>query len=172
MIRRLIIWIVNNLGSEEVEQPDVRLQRTWTNTVFEIVIGVLLLVLWVSIAFKIALSGGQPIPTHFDIAGNADDYGSPYWLLLLGGVNTAVAIYSMKAAYRPLDMIHVNVPIKSMRQVWLIVRWAYVFSIEITLFCISLVYNGVAMMTVFFKVMVVVMVATCLGVTVLLKKYK
>ena len=169
---RLISQIVNNIGSEELKQPDVRLQRTWTNTAFEIVIGVLLVVLWVSIAFKIAMSGGKPIPTHFDMAGNPDGYGSPYWLLLLGGVNTALAIYYMVAAYRPLNMMHVNVRIGNMRQVWIVVRWAYVFTVEIMVFCISLVYSGVEMMTGFFKVMLAVMVATCLAVQPLLRKYK
>lgn len=172
MIERLISRIVNNIGSEELKQPDVRLQRTWTNTAFEMVIGVMLVVLWVSIAFKIAMSGGKPIPTHFDMAGNPDSYGSPYWLLLLGGVNTGLAVYYMIAAYRPLNMIHVNVRIRNMRQVWIVVRWAYVFTIEITMFCMSLVYSGVEMMTVFFKIMLVVMVATCLAVQPLLRKYK
>ena len=172
MIKRLINLLTSNLDSEEIKQPDVRLQRTWTNTCFEIVIGILLIALWVSIALKIAISGGNPIPTHFDMAGRPDDYGSPYWLLLLGGVNTALAIYYMMAAYRPVNMIHTSVPVRNMRQVWILVRWGYVFAIEVTLFCISLVYGGLEMMTMFFKIMLVVMVATCIGVQMLLKKYK
>ena len=172
MIGKLISRMVNSLGSEELKQPDVRLQRTWTNTTFEIVIGVLLLVLWVSIAFQIAMSDGKPMPIHFDATGNPDSYGSPYWLLLLGGVNTGLAVYYMIAAYRPMNMIHVNVRIRNMRQVWVVVRWAYVFTIEITLFCLSMVYSGMEMMTVFFKIMLVVMVATCLVVQPLLRKYK
>ena len=71
-----------------------------------------------------------------------------------------------------MNMIYVNVRIRNMRQVWIFVRWAYVFTIEITMFCISLVYSGVSMVTVFFKIMLIVMVATCLAVQPLLRKYK
>lgn len=71
-----------------------------------------------------------------------------------------------------MNMIYVNVRIRNMRQVWIVVRWAYVFTIEITMFCISLVYSGVSMVTVFFKIMLVVIAATCLAVQPLLRKYK
>lgn len=78
----------------------------------------------------------------------------------------------MIAAYRPMNMIHVNVRIRNMRQVWIVVRWAYVFTIEVTMFCISLVYSGGSMLTVFFKIMLVFIAATCLAVQPLLRKYK
>lgn len=172
MIKEMISMLTNNQGSEELKQPDVKLQRTWTNTCFEIVICGLLLVLWVSIAFKIAMSGGKPIPIHFDMAGHPDNYGSSYWLLLLGGVNTALAIYYMVAAYRPVKMISVNVAVRNMRQVWIIVRWGYVFAIEFTLFCTSMVYSDLKMMDILFKILLIVMIVTCLGMLVLLRKYK
>lgn len=151
---------------------DVRLPRTWTNTCFEIVNGVLLLVLWVSIVFMIAMSEGKQIPIHYNFAGNPDSFGSPYWLLLLGAVDTAIVVYYLIAAYRPVGKISASVPIRNMRQVMLLSRWAYVFSIEFTVFCLTMVYGGLEQMTLLFKLMLLVMVATSLGVLVLLRAYK
>lgn len=151
---------------------DVRLPRTWTSTCFEIVNGILLLVLWVSIVFIIAMSKGKQIPIHYNFAGNPDSFGSPYWLLLLGAVDTALVVYYLIAAYRPAGMLSANVPIRNMRQVMLLSRWAYVFSIEFTVFCLTMVYGGLEQATLLFKLALLVLVATSLGVLVLLRAYK
>ena len=161
-----------NNDDGEPKQPYVRLHRTWRNTCFEIVIGLLLLALWVGITLKIATSGGRGVPIHFNIAGAPDSYGSPYWLLLLGGIVTGLAVYYMFAAYRPLEMIHVDRRVGNMRQVWLLVYWAYVFTIEIILFGMLIVYGGSGTLAaVLFKVVLFVIVATSLGVLVLLRAF-
>lgn len=89
-----------NSSNDEQEYPKIRLQRTLTNTFFEIIIGLLLLILWGGIVYKLAISNGEPIPTHIDFSGKADSFESPYWLLLVGGICTALAVFYMYAAYR------------------------------------------------------------------------
>lgn len=103
-------------SNDEQEYPKIRLQRTLTNTFFEIIIGLLLLILWGGIVYKLAISNGEPIPTHIDFSGKADSFESPYWLLLVGGICTALAVFYMHAAYRPTYLIDARLRITNMRQ--------------------------------------------------------
>ena len=95
-------------SNDEQEYPKIRLQRTLTNTFFEIIIGLLLLILWGGIVYKLAISNGEPIPTHIDFSGKADSFESPYWLLLVGGFCTALAVFYMYVAYRPNYLIETS----------------------------------------------------------------
>lgn len=169
---RKILQKFKNASSNNSQQPDIRLQRTWVNTCFEIVICSFLLVLWISIAFKIVMSSDKPVPIHFDLAGNADNYGNPCWLLILGGVCTVVSIYYMIAAFRPTNMISLNVTIRNMQQVKALVYWCYAMAIEITLLCTSLVYNDIEIMAILFKLLLAIMLITALGIQILLKKLR
>lgn len=143
--------------------PKIRLQRTCTNTTFEIIIGLLLIILWGGIVFKIATSNGTPIPIHTDLSGNADSFASPYWLLLIGGVCTALAVYYMFAAYRPHYLQEAGTRITNMRQIKILVYWAYIFTIEMISIAYLLTFGNLENLTVLFlKVMAIVIIVTCL----------
>ena len=108
-------------SNDEQEYPKIRLQRTLTNTFFEIIIGLLLLILWGGIVYKLAISNGEPIPTHIDFSGKADSFESPYWLLLVGGFCTALAVFYMYAAYHPTYLIDARLRITNMLQIKILV---------------------------------------------------
>lgn len=149
-------------SNDEQEHPKIRLQRTLTNTFFEIIIGLLLLILWGGIVYKLAISNGEPIPTHIDFSGKADSFESPYWLLLVGGICTALAVFYMYAAYRPTYLIDARLRITNMLQIKILVYWAYIITIELVSVGISLVFFCLGSLTLFLKIMVFVIILTSL----------
>lgn len=160
---------LNNFGkskNDEQENPDIRLARTWTNTSFEIIIGLLLLILWGGIFFKLATAGDTLFPIHYDLNGKADSYASPYWLLLVGGFCTGLSVYYMFSAYRPTNMLDAGTRITNMRQVKVLVYWAYIFSIELIITGCGLVFTIPETSSLFMKIMAAVMIITCLGTTI------
>ena len=148
-------------SNDEQEYPKIRLQRTLTNTFFEIIIGLLLLILW-GIVYKLAISNGEPIPTHIDFSGKADSFESPYWLLLVGGFCTALAVFYMYAAYHPTYLIDARLRITNMLQIKILVYWAYIITIELVSVGISLVFFCLGSLTLFLKIMVFVIILTSL----------
>ena len=147
-------------SNDEQEYPKIRLQRTLTNTFFEIIIGLLLLILWGGIVYKLAISNGEPIPTHIDFSGKADSFESPYWLLLVGGFCTALAVFYV--AYRPTYLIDAGLRITNMRQIKILVYWAYIFTIELISIGIALTFFCLGSLTLFFKIIAFVMILTSL----------
>ena len=132
--------------------PSIQLQRTWVNTSMEIIICTLLLGLWASIVANVVKSGGHPIPTHYNYAGIADVYGSPYWLLLVGAVCTAVSIRYMYAVYRPSSMFDSATKITNMRQAKVAEYWAYTVNLGIIMLSYSIVYSGMEMLSPLFAI--------------------
>ena len=149
-------------SNDEQEYPNIRLQRTLTISLFEIIIGLLLLILWGGIVYKLAISNGEPIPTHIDFSGKADSFESPYWLLLVGGFCTALAVFYMYAAYHPTYLIDARLRITNMLQIKILVYWAYIITIELVSVGISLVFFCLGSLTLFLKIMVFVIILTSL----------
>lgn len=151
---------------------NVVVNRTAEGTVFEVVAAVAMVALWAGVAYIISQSGGRPIPTHFDLAGRPDSYGSPYWLLLVGGVGTGVSVFYLLAAYHPTTWISVSFPLTTMRQVKCMVRWARLMAVEMPLLCLTLALGGVEMLSPLLKLMIFVVMATCLGGLVAIRAAK
>lgn len=146
--------------------PSIRLQRTWVNTGMEIIICTLLLGLWASIVAKVVKSGGHPIPTHYNYAGIADVHGSPYWLLLVGAVCTALSIYYMYSVYRPSDMIDSGTKITNMQQAKVAVFWAYIMDLGIIMLSYAIVYSGMEMLSPLFAVALGIMCVASLAAAI------
>lgn len=166
---------LNNFGkfqNDEQEKPDIRLTRTWTNTSFEIIIGLLLLILWGGIFFKLATAGNMNIPIHYDLNGKADSYASPYWLLLVGGFCTGMSVYYKLSAYRPTNMLDSGTRITNMRQVKVLVYWAYIISIELIMIGYGLTFAAPETVTLYMKIMATVIIITCLGTTIAVRVLK
>lgn len=159
-------------SNDEQEYPKIRLQRTLTNTFFEIIIGLLLLILWGGIVYKLAISNGEPIPTHIDFSGKADSFEIPYWLLLVGGICTALAVFYMYAAYRPDYLIEMSLRITNMRQIKIMVYWAYIFTIELISIGIALTFFCLGSLTLFLKIMAFVIILTSLVTIIAVRRAK
>lgn len=172
MIRKILKLLARKNDSDENVPQKVVVNRTVEGTVFEAVAVLTIVALWAGVIYMIVKSGGRPIPTHFDFAGNPDDYGSPYWLLLVGGVGTFVGVFYMLAAYHPTTWISMSSPVRTPRQIKYTVRWARLMAVEVPLLCIVLAFSGIEMMTLLLKVMILIMMATCLGGAVMIKYAK
>lgn len=159
-------------SNDEKDYPKIRLQRSMTNTFFEIIIGLLLLILWGGIVYKLAISNGEPIPTHIDFSGKADSFESPYWLLLVGGFCTAFAFFYMHAAYRPNYLIEASLRITNMRQIKILVYWAYIFTIELISIGIALTFFCWENLTLFLKIMAFVIILTSLTTVIAVRRLK
>ena len=96
------------------------------------------------------------------IPGKADSFESPYWLLLVGGFCTALAVFYMYAAYHPTYLIDARLRITNMLQIKILVYWAYIITIELVSVGISLVFFCLGSLTLFLKIMVFVIILTSL----------
>lgn len=155
--------LTQNDDDDNMTQQNVVVNRTTEGTVFEIVTALTIVVMWVGVIYMIVKSGGNPIPTHFDIAGHPDSYGSPYWLLLVGGVGTATGVFYLLAAYHPTTWISMSFPVRTTRQIMYTVRWARLMAVELLLLCIVLTFGGIEMFSLLLKVMIFILMATCMG---------
>lgn len=162
MIKKQYSSMTQKSGNDNTQQ-NVVINRTVEGTVFEIIAAVAIVAMWICVAFTIAKSGGKAIPTHFDFAGNPDSYGSPYWLLLVGGVGTAIGVFYLLAAYHPTTWISTTFPVRTPRQVKNTTRWARIMAVEVPILCIIITLSGMEMMGPLFKAMIFIMIATCMA---------
>lgn len=172
MKNKIFDFLTRNSDSDGNAPQNVVVNRTVEGTVFEVVASLAIVALWAAVVYMIVKSGGRPIPTHFDIAGNPDEYGSPYWLLLVGGVGTFIGGYYMLAAYHPTTWISMSFPVRTPRQIKHIVRWSRLMAVEVPLFCIVLTFSGFEMISPLLKVMIFIMMATCIGGGIMIKYAK
>lgn len=86
----------------------------------------------------------------------------PTWLLLVGGFCTALAIFYMYVAYRPNYLIEMNLRITNMRQIKILVYWAYIFTIELISIGIALTFFCLGSLTLFLKIMAFIIILTSL----------
>lgn len=172
MIRKIFSFLAQKNDSGDNVPQKVVVNRTVEGTAFEAVAVVAIVALWAGVIYMIVKSDGRAIPTHFDFAGNPDGYDSPYWLLLVGGIGTFIGVFYMLAAYHPTTWISMSAPVRTPRQIKYMVRWARLMAVEVPLLCIVLTFSGFDMISPLLKVMIFVMMATCLGGVAMIKYAK
>lgn len=99
---------------------EVKVHRTLEGTIFEIVFVIMAIVVWGLIILMLN-QAPDIIPTHFDISGKPNAYGSPMGIVIPCIIVTIAAIGLMVIAYFPR---HINMPFKvtNIRQVELTIR--------------------------------------------------
>ena len=98
-----------------------QMPRTLEATVMEVTVLLLVLAEWVTTALLL-VHGTENIPTHYDLKGNPDGWGSYVFILfpILGSLLPALYLYS---AYSPdSEIVHLPVKVKSLRQCQLAAR--------------------------------------------------
>ena len=127
----------NMLGKRRDEEPKVKLGRTVESTAFEVVQVLILLVSWVLI-WLMMRHAGDTIPTHINISGQPDAWGSTSEAYVFAAVMSVASIALMWCAYWP-NIINMPVPIRTFRQVLLKSRAARVCALLFSFLPIALV---------------------------------
>lgn len=126
-------------GCDDVKH--VRMGRTMESTIFEMVALFLIVVMWVLAAWMYRHSP-ETIPTHFDAAGNPNDYGSRLTLFILAGIGTVLTVLLMVGAYVPTGVINPPAKLENQTQYVLASRMVRVLALLLCLLficCILLV---------------------------------
>ena len=100
----------------------------------------MLIILW-AIAIRLWHSAPESIPVHFDIAGDADRYGSKHMFLVVAAVGTIAAVLMLVAAYFPHKLINMPFRITHQRQYVPMVRMARIMAV-----CLIVLMLGVLLM--------------------------
>ena len=100
-------------GCDDVKH--VRMGRTMESTIFEMVALFMIVVMWVLAAWMY-LHSPETIPTHFDAAGNPNDYGSRLTLFILAGIGTVLTVLLMVGAYFPTGVINLPPKLETPKQ--------------------------------------------------------
>ena len=116
----------------------MRVGRTLEGTIFEIAFLVLAILVW---AFIVWLMSRAPdtVPTHFNLEGKADSWGSPTTILFPCVVTTVVGACLLLAAYFP-HTVNLPVEVKTPRQVALVIRMVRVMALELLLLTLALAF--------------------------------
>lgn len=116
----------------------LRIQRTKEGTIFEIVTAILTVILWI---IAIALYNKMPdtVPTHFNLSGEADGFGSKSIVFILAGLNTLVAILLLTTAYYPQTQIRTPFRIRNNRQYVPLIRMVRCLAVVCSILLIGIV---------------------------------
>ena len=121
----------------------IKVYRTAEGTVFEIVFLVAAILLW---AFIIRMLAQAPevVPSHFDILGRPDAYGSPATIIFCCVMLAVMGAGMLATAYFPGS---VNIPVKvsTPRQYSLVIRMMRVMSLLMLLLTYSVAYPALSL---------------------------
>lgn len=123
-------------GCDDVEH--VRMERSLESTIFEMVALFLIIVMWV-LAGWMYVHSPETIPTHFDAAGNPNDYGSRLTLLIVAAIATVVTVLMMVGAYYPTGAINPPPKLETPRQYVLASRMVRVMALLVCLLFICVI---------------------------------
>ncbi|MBO6295995.1 MAG: DUF1648 domain-containing protein [Prevotella sp.] len=141
---------------------NVRVYRTTEGTIFECVAAVIIVVMWALIAYYFKSLPDQ-IPTHFDMTGDADGFGSKHTLWILGIIGTLTTTLLLFSAYHPRFMnlpvkvtkpVHIAMAIRMLRIICIIIALLFV---DIVLMIVSNPYAYVIVMWCLIAAMLAVM---------------
>ncbi|MBO5612241.1 MAG: DUF1648 domain-containing protein [Prevotella sp.] len=127
---------------------NVRVYRTKEGTIFEVVAALIVIVMWALIAYYFKDLPNR-IPTHFDLTGNADNFGSKHTLWILGIVGTLTTALLIASAYHPRFInlpvkvtkpVHIAMAIRMLRIICIIIALLFV-DIVLMIVCNSYVYT-------------------------------
>lgn len=116
----------------------VHVGRTLEGTLFEIAFLVLAILVWAVIVWLMSRAP-DTVPTHFNLEGKADSWGSPTTILFTCIITTVVGAGLLLAAYFP-HTINIPVEVKTPRQVSLVIRMARVMALELLLLTLALAF--------------------------------
>ncbi len=116
----------------------VHVGRTLEGTLFEIAFLVLAILVWAVIVWLMSRAP-ETVPTHFNVAGKADAWGSPSTILFTCIVTTVVGASLLLAAYFP-HTVNLLVEVKTPRQVALVIRMVRVMALELLLLTLALAF--------------------------------
>ena len=161
--------------NNDANGESLRVRRTKESTIFELVALVLLIALW-TLAISMYRHAPESIPTHFDLEGNANNYGSRLTLLVIAGVGTLIGVLMMASAYAPKQMTNVPMTINNMRQVNILSRMLRIMGIVMILLMMSLIcmigYPEARLPRICMMVLVGVIVVVPVGFTIAARSKK
>ena len=116
----------------------MKVNRTKEGTMFEIVCGVLILVMWI-VAFVLFKKSPDTVPTHFNIAGEVDATGDKITIIVMAIVGTIVTIMALLAAYKPDKAINIPFSVSSPTQYVKMMRMVRVIAVEVAILFIIVI---------------------------------
>lgn len=121
----------------------VKVHRTTEAMVFEAAFSCLAIMVWGFIIWMVC-QAPDIVPTHFDVSGNPNAYGSPVGVTIPCILITIVAIGCMVVAYFP-RYINMPVKIKNICQVKLAITSIRVAGITLILMALAVAYTMLGM---------------------------
>lgn len=120
----------------------MKVNRTKEGTMFEIVCGVLILVMWI-VAFVLYKNSPDIVPTHFNAAGNVDATGDKITIIVMAIVGTFVTMFALLAAYKPDKAINIPFTVSNTAQYTKMIRMVRVIAVEMAaLFIVVILMVG------------------------------
>jgi len=117
-----------------------RLPRTTESTIYEIVTAVLLIAMW-GIIMRIYVTTTGEIPTHFNISGQPDGYGSKGNLIVMGVVATSCAALFTVGSYYPKQLVNVPIRIDTPHKLQIMSRMCRQLGVEMVLMFLLIVLS-------------------------------
>lgn len=130
---------ISNIFRIRKKEPHKRMPRTVEGTIFEVVALFMVIAMW-GLAVYMFHHAPETIPTHFDIHGNPNSYGSRVSLLYLAGGGTFAAVILLVCAYFPTTFMRVPPSKVTIRQCVVISRGVRITSLLFCLFFSSLIF--------------------------------
>ena len=131
------------MEQEKFDIKNVKVHRTTAATVFEVAFACLAIMVWGFIIWMVC-QAPDIVPTHFDVSGNPNAYGSPVGVTIPCIIITIVAIGCMVVAYFP-RYINMPVKIKNIFQVKLTITSVRVVGITLLLVALAIAYTMLGM---------------------------
>ena len=116
----------------------MKVNRTKEGTMFEIVCGVLILVMWI-VAFVLYKNSPDIVPTHFNATGNVDATGDKITIIVMAIVGTFVTMFALLAAYKPDKAINIPFTVSNTAQYTKMIRMVRVIAVEIAILFIVVI---------------------------------
>lgn len=127
------------MEQKKFDLKSVKVHRTTEATVFELAFAIVAAIVWGVIIWMV-LRAPDVVPTHFDVAGKPNAYGSPLGILIPCIILTLAALGCMVVAYFP-RFINMPFPVNSIRRVETAIRSARVAGLTLMLLPLALAYT-------------------------------
>lgn len=121
-------------------QPEIRIERTVAGTVVEFV-SLLLNVVLIALVAIYWSRLPESVPTHFDLDGTPNGYGSKSVLFLLIGISAFTSFIMLWGAYHPRYVLTKRHEIRNLRQHHYGMLLLRIYSILLPILFISVVLN-------------------------------
>ena len=121
--------------------PHQRMPRTLEGTIFEVGALFLVIALW-AVAVYMYQHAPESIPTHFDLQGNPNNYGSRMALLFIAGGGTLVTVVLLVCAYYPTTFLHVPARMVALPQCFVISRMVRIAALLLCFLFFAIILMG------------------------------